>query len=294
MTDVDKAHLMVESGPEQGRHITVPTNGVNIGREPTCDIILADDTLSREHCRFFFKDHQLHIADLGSTNETLVNNKPIADSLLRIGDRIEIGESILVIKQVSETGAPPPVPRGSGPEVARAVPPPAAARAPLTMVILGVLGTVVLMVIVMVLRKASTPTPVPQQIERQIEIEYERVEATQDQIRRYELTLKDKVLTERAEVARGDEGVLLREVTLSDQAAERLAAELNQAGFFNLKESYQGLVTDVWDAWDLSVTIGYTTHRVKVVNRLEPEPFRLAREALEGVAKQSLAAGVDP
>lgn len=92
----DIVHLMVELGPDKGRRIAVPETGARIGRSSQNDIELTDPSISRFQCRVFFKpDGLLWLADLGSTNESLVNGRPVLECKLNVGDTIEIGESII-------------------------------------------------------------------------------------------------------------------------------------------------------------------------------------------------------
>lgn len=134
---IDNAHLVVEQGPDLGRRILVSPDGARIGRSSQNDIELTDGSISRFQCRVFFKpDGLLWIADLGSTNETLVNTQPVLETLLKPGDTIEIGETILrVISNVLDgtpATLPPPVPAPAPsqpaphPESAPIAPPPAA------------------------------------------------------------------------------------------------------------------------------------------------------------------------
>ncbi len=121
-------HLMVERGPDKGRRITVPDAGARIGRSSQNDIELTDPSISRFQCRVFFKpDELLWIADLGSTNETLVNAKPVLESKLNVGDQIEIGETIIRVVSDNLKGVitAPPLPPAQG-TVQPAYAPPAA------------------------------------------------------------------------------------------------------------------------------------------------------------------------
>ncbi|MDR0889008.1 MAG: DUF3662 and FHA domain-containing protein [Coriobacteriales bacterium] len=69
---------------------------INIGRGDDCDIQLDDANASRVHARF---THDVSgawsITDLGSTNGTLVNDRPVTEVLLRNGDSITIGLTTL-------------------------------------------------------------------------------------------------------------------------------------------------------------------------------------------------------
>jgi pSer/pThr/pTyr-binding forkhead associated (FHA) protein len=49
---MDPVHLMVVRGDDTGKAITVPAAGARLGRSSKNDIVLADPSLSRHHCRF--------------------------------------------------------------------------------------------------------------------------------------------------------------------------------------------------------------------------------------------------
>lgn len=108
------AHLLVERGPDQGRRLRIPPGGARVGRSAENDISLDDPSISRFQCRFFFRSgRDLCIADLASTNETLVNDKPVTEVQLFEGDRVTIGESVMkvicdVLEGRADAGAPPP------------------------------------------------------------------------------------------------------------------------------------------------------------------------------------------
>lgn len=64
-----------------------------IGRSKKCGIYIPDPYLSKQHARIFFKDAEFYIEDLGSTNGTRVNGKPLGarPSKLKDNDKISIG-----------------------------------------------------------------------------------------------------------------------------------------------------------------------------------------------------------
>lgn len=113
--DTKAPHLLIEEGPEKGREITIPADGARIGRAVENDISIADAAMSRFQCRMYFRDGFLHLMDLGSTNESLVNNKPVSDTPLRFGDEVLIGESLIKVvndglHEASGHAAPVPPP----------------------------------------------------------------------------------------------------------------------------------------------------------------------------------------
>ncbi|PCI67071.1 MAG: hypothetical protein COB26_10275 [Piscirickettsiaceae bacterium] len=90
-----------------GNDLMQRENGLIVGRNPDLSqVVIADDTVSREHARLFIKDNHLNIIDLGSTGGTRVNGQSIGlDGLIIIsGDTVEFGEvrctlSILGVSQ---------------------------------------------------------------------------------------------------------------------------------------------------------------------------------------------------
>ena len=81
------AYLIVSDGPDEGRRLAIPENGAIIGRTRRCDIRLNDPGLSRRHCRFFFKEGKLWVADLDSSNGTVLDGNSVKEAWVKGGDR---------------------------------------------------------------------------------------------------------------------------------------------------------------------------------------------------------------
>ncbi|NOT02133.1 MAG: SpoIIE family protein phosphatase [Phycisphaerales bacterium] len=66
-----------------------------IGRVESCEVILNDDLVSREHARLDRDpDGRFRIRDLGSRNKTFVNGEMISETLLNHGDMVRIGNRV--------------------------------------------------------------------------------------------------------------------------------------------------------------------------------------------------------
>ncbi|HWE16321.1 MAG TPA: FHA domain-containing protein [Hyphomicrobiaceae bacterium] len=79
-----------------GRSFDVPLgglpDGVVIGRELGCTIVLDDPTISRRHCRLDLDAMGLlRIKDLNSGNGTRINGRQVASGTAKAGDRIGLG-----------------------------------------------------------------------------------------------------------------------------------------------------------------------------------------------------------
>jgi diguanylate cyclase (GGDEF)-like protein len=91
-----EACLVMIYGPELGRRIPLRrTSAMEIGRHPSNDFPLDQESVSRRHARIVWSDEHWHAVDLGSTNGTYVNDEIVTDRVLRDGDQIKVGRTIL-------------------------------------------------------------------------------------------------------------------------------------------------------------------------------------------------------
>ena len=71
---------------------------IYIGRKDTNDFVLDDDGVSRIHAYISYERHRHILKDAGSLNGTFVNKKQINRCELKHGDKILIGNTLLVYK----------------------------------------------------------------------------------------------------------------------------------------------------------------------------------------------------
>ena len=87
--------LEILNGGFEGMTYTLSDEEVVIGRNPTTDITLLDEGISREHALVLFDEDGpgYVIEDLQSTNGTKVNGKRVRSASLVEGDQIQIGQT---------------------------------------------------------------------------------------------------------------------------------------------------------------------------------------------------------
>jgi pSer/pThr/pTyr-binding forkhead associated (FHA) protein len=79
---------------------------LEIGRDPSAELVLDDQLVSRMHARLIPGAEQVTVEDLGSRNGTFVNGAPIkAPAVVGPGDQIVVGETTIL---VGLTGTPAP------------------------------------------------------------------------------------------------------------------------------------------------------------------------------------------
>src|ERR1043165_7888676 len=97
--------LRVLDGADRGRiYDEVPTP-VTIGREEGNTIQLNDERVSRFHLKIQEDREKVVLTDLESTNGTKVNGEDIQLRILRFGDMISVGRSVLLFgkrEQIAE------------------------------------------------------------------------------------------------------------------------------------------------------------------------------------------------
>jgi pSer/pThr/pTyr-binding forkhead associated (FHA) protein len=91
--------LVVERGPQEGREFRL-SEVTDIGRGGENDIVLDDPAVSRQHAKVRLEEGIFTIFDLGATNPTEVNGQEIGRHQLLDGDRVTIGKTVLVFKQI--------------------------------------------------------------------------------------------------------------------------------------------------------------------------------------------------
>ena len=90
--------LEIKEPGRSPRRIPLAAGQIRIGRGPECELVLRDSRVSRRHARLAARDGLLILTDLGSTNGTMVNGHRVSEVVLGAGDRIELGETSVVIK----------------------------------------------------------------------------------------------------------------------------------------------------------------------------------------------------
>ncbi|MFC1758377.1 FHA domain-containing protein [Planctomycetota bacterium] len=108
--------LRVLDGADRGRVFDELSPPITIGREEGNAIQLNDDRVSRFHVKIQEDTEQLVLTDLESTNGTRVNGEDISIRILKFGDLITVGRSVLVFGSRDEIADRLQTLRDSNPE----------------------------------------------------------------------------------------------------------------------------------------------------------------------------------
>jgi hypothetical protein len=301
---VERVHLIVERGADSGLRITVSPNGTRVGRAPKNDVVLNDPLLSRHHCRFLVPPGQgLWVNDLGSANQTLVNDQPVQDAQLHTGDRVTMGDTMLrvVNDESGSAAADAPAPslasvidlglQSQQPKAGR----PRSNRVLLIGLLIVVTACAILIWAAKLLNKATQPQRLPPSAGEQepdLEISYEKVLANTNSIFRYDFRLaRDGTLSIRVD----DTGSthVGESKPVSRDLIRDLTTFIQGSGWLGLNPEYAGTEKDVLEQSDICVTIGRQVYRTRVANWAEPTAFKTVREKLENFGYVELCLGGD-
>jgi serine phosphatase RsbU (regulator of sigma subunit) len=93
------AWLKVQEGDTPGGAFPLDRESMVLGRDASCEIVLADNEVSKRHARIIRGDDGFSIEDLQSTNGTRVGDRDLTEiRRLEPGDLIEIGSTRLVFE----------------------------------------------------------------------------------------------------------------------------------------------------------------------------------------------------
>lgn len=96
--------LEIIEGPDVNQSFPVPEGQFHLGRHSQCEIVLNDPEISRRHLKISQHQQGWVLDDLGSTNGTWVNGQRIARQLVGPGEKIQMGQTVLVIRMGSPVG----------------------------------------------------------------------------------------------------------------------------------------------------------------------------------------------
>jgi pSer/pThr/pTyr-binding forkhead associated (FHA) protein len=92
--------LVVTQGALSGTTVRLGDQPVTLGRSQDSTIVLDDDYVSGRHARFFPRDGQWFVEDVGSTNGTYIDRtKVTTPTAVKIGVPVRIGKTVVELRK---------------------------------------------------------------------------------------------------------------------------------------------------------------------------------------------------
>lgn len=88
--------ILATNGPLSGQRFPV-SQPIEVGRESGAILLPFDANVSRRHASLNPSPGGLQVVDLGSTNGTLLNGTRVSQALAKIGDQIQIGQTVFQV-----------------------------------------------------------------------------------------------------------------------------------------------------------------------------------------------------
>jgi GGDEF domain-containing protein len=87
--------LVFLTGDRIGRKLELRAGELTMGRDPSSDVIVQSDLVSRQHAKFATSNQTTTLHDLDSTNGTYVNDLRVQACTLADGDRVAVGKVVM-------------------------------------------------------------------------------------------------------------------------------------------------------------------------------------------------------
>ena len=88
--------------PERGAAIVVGAENATVGRESSCQIVLDDPSVSREHATLRRVASEVTVEDQGSANGTFLNSVRVTTAALNHGDSIRFGDITFGVELIGD------------------------------------------------------------------------------------------------------------------------------------------------------------------------------------------------
>ncbi len=95
--------LKVLSGTDAGQVHPLVQNETFIGRSPQCEVAIPNKNISKKHAKIILDQDRVLFTDLNSTNGSFVNGVKIEITLIKIGDKISLYDTILELVKNNDT-----------------------------------------------------------------------------------------------------------------------------------------------------------------------------------------------
>jgi len=98
MSEITIPKLIVKEGSLVGQEFELIKDQVLLGRDPSADIRVKEDLVSRKHALIFRRGDRFLLEDLGSSNGTYLNGRAVKTPVeLNPGDTISLGHSLILV-----------------------------------------------------------------------------------------------------------------------------------------------------------------------------------------------------
>ncbi len=100
-------YVLVVTHHGSTRQFPLTDGSTLVGRAGQCDVVITDDSISRQHARLLVRGDEVTLADLQSRNGTYVDGELVRETTLRGGEALSFGDVRATIERRDVDTAPP-------------------------------------------------------------------------------------------------------------------------------------------------------------------------------------------
>lgn len=103
-------HVFYLEAPN-GERFDLSNKDTTVGRDPSCDIVINDGSLSRQHARFSVAGEALTVTDLGSRNGSSIDGAALAANVAKrvsVGAKLKLGTLVFTVRSDEKADAATP------------------------------------------------------------------------------------------------------------------------------------------------------------------------------------------
>ncbi len=89
--------IKILAGPQAGTSFQIGSTTINVGRDPSNDIVLSDPMVSRFHARITYDGSQWNIQKIASRNNITINRRSVEQGIIHNNDTIGLGANTIIL-----------------------------------------------------------------------------------------------------------------------------------------------------------------------------------------------------
>jgi pSer/pThr/pTyr-binding forkhead associated (FHA) protein len=105
MSNQKEFELVILTGTPEGQNLSFTKPCVSVGRDKGADFFVDDPHSSKTNCLVVLENDEFYVVDDNSTNGTFLNGTQVEKALLKNGDEIRVGETLLQFRCKQEAPA---------------------------------------------------------------------------------------------------------------------------------------------------------------------------------------------
>lgn len=101
------ARLLIQTEGLEQRMLELRLGVNRVGRDPDCELFISHPTISSRHAELALTSDGVYVRDCNSTNGTFINDEPVTEAWLNVGQKLRFGDVQLLVESTEARVAIP-------------------------------------------------------------------------------------------------------------------------------------------------------------------------------------------